>query len=290
MKRRLNIWIIGGDMRQGKLAEHLLEDEHTVHTFALEEYESSADVIMEDGLEALRLADCVILPLPVLGEGSLLNTPLSKRRQPVAGILDLLCPEQMIFAGMVSGELTAMADDRGLTIYDYFRREELAVTNAVPTAEGAIQIALEEMPVTLHAARVLVIGYGRVGKMLAYRLDAMGAKVSVAARSFADLAWIEAYGYGVERSDQLEGWLCAYDLVINTVPARILTREALQDLNQNCLVIDVASKPGGVDFDAAAELGIRVIWALSLPGKVAPTTAGEGIKKVIYNIMHELGV
>ncbi|MCC8123656.1 MAG: dipicolinate synthase [Oscillospiraceae bacterium] len=151
-------------------------------------------------------------------------------------------------------------------------------------------MALEELSITLYAARVLVIGYGRVGKMLAYRLSGMGAKVSVAARSFTDLAWIEAYGYGVERSDQLEGWLCAYDLVINTVPARILTREALQDLNQDCLVIDVASKPGGVDFDAAAELGIRVVWALSLPGKVAPTTAGEGIKKVIYNIMHELGV
>ncbi len=104
------------------------------------------------------------------------------------------------------------------------------------------------------------------------------------------MAWIEAFGYGVEHTGQLEGWLCGYDLVINTVPARILGEEALADLRPGCLVIDLASKPGGVDFEAAARLGVKVIWALSLPGKVAPITAGQSIKSTIYNILHELGV
>ena len=282
MRNELNFWVVGGDMRQAKLAELLADDGHTVHTFGLEKLGELAGVEAEDGLEGAPLADCVVLPLPATGEGSLLNAPLSAGRHPLAGILDALRPGQVVCAGMVSDALEDLAADRGLALHDYFRREELAVANAVPTAEGAIQIAMEELPVTLHAARTLIIGYGRLGKLLAHRLDGLGAKVSVAARKYADLAWIEAFGYGVEHTGQLEGWLCSYDLVINTVPARVLDAAALADLKPGSLVIDLASKPGGVDFDAAARLGVKAIWALSLPGKVAPVTAGKSIKTAIY--------
>ena len=161
---------------------------------------------------------------------------------------------------------------------------------AVPTAEGAIQLAMEELPITLHGARVLVIGYGRLGRVLADRLAGLKARVSVAARRYADLAWAENCGYGVEHTGQLEGWLCGYDLVVNTVPVRVLREAELADLKPGCLVIDLASKPGGVDFDAAARLGVKAFWALSLPGKVAPVTAGKSIKTTIYNILTELGV
>ena len=117
--------------------------------------------------------------------------------------------------------------------------------HAVPTAEGAIQIAMEELPITIHGARVLVIGYGRVGRMTAQRFQALGARVSVAARKYADLAWAESQGLGVEQTGRLLGWLCSYDLVINTVPARVLGEAELGDLKPGCLVIDLASKPGG---------------------------------------------
>lgn len=162
--------------------------------------------------------------------------------------------------------------------------------NAPPTAEGTVQIALEELPITLHGARVLVIGYGRVGKAAAQRFAALGARVSVSARKYEDLAWAEAMGYGVEQTGALVGWLCGYDLVVNTVPARVLSGRELRDLKEGALVIDLASKPGGVDFDAAARLGVKVVWALSLPGKVAPVSAGRAIKNTIYNILTELGV
>ena len=164
------------------------------------------------------------------------------------------------------------------------------IAYAFPTAEGAIQIALEEMPVTLHGSRALVIGYGRLGKALAPRLAGLGAKVSVAARKYADLAWAEGFGFGTEHTGELKGWLCGYDLVVNTVPVRVLREAELADLKPGCLVIDLASKPGGVDFDAAARLGVKAFWALSLPGKVAPVTAGKSIKTTIYNILTELGV
>lgn len=118
--------------------------------------------------------------------------------------------------------------------------------NALPTAEGAVQIALEELPVTLHGARALVLGYGRVGKLTAHRLAALGAQVTVAARSYEALAWAEAYGHAAQQLSDLSGYLCGYDLVVNTVPRRVLTRELLEELKEGCLVIDLASKPGGV--------------------------------------------
>jgi len=183
-----------------------------------------------------------------------------------------------------------MADARGLILRDYFAREELAVANAVPTAEGAVQLAMEQMPVTIHGARVLITGFGRVGQAAARRFAALGARVSVAARRYEQLALAESEGYGAEQIGGLDGWLCGYDLVVNTVPAPVLGETELKDLRPDCLIIDLASKPGGVDRKAADRLGRQVIWALSLPGKVAPVTAGGAIRSTIYNMLHELDV
>ena len=277
-----------GARRIASAAELLFDDGHTVHTWALEGTEEGP--VRAPDLGEAALADCVILPLPAAGEGGRLNAPLSQERPPLTQVLDALRPGQVVCAGKVGRELLDQAKERGLRLVDYFTREELAVANAVPTAEGAIQIAMEELPVTIHGARVLVLGFGRLGKLLAHRLNALGARVSVAARKWADLAWAEAYGYGAEQIERLDGYLCGYDLVVNTVPVRVLDAERLADLRPGCLVIDLASKPGGVDFEAAVRQGVRAIWALSLPGKVAPVTSGKIIRDTIYNIWNELGV
>lgn len=290
MRRALNFWIVGGDMRQAKLAGLLAEDGHTVHRYAMERAPGLPMVADARTLDGAALADCVIFPLPMLGEGSMINAPLSQHEQPLARVLDALRPGQFLCGGKTDPEAQDLAHRRGLELHDYFAREELAVANAVPTAEGAVQIAMEELPFTLHGARVLVLGFGRVGKLTAHRMAALGAKVSVAARRFSDLAWIEAYGYGVEHSGQLAGFLCGYDLIVNTVPVRILTEERLAELKEGCLIIDLASRPGGVDFEAAGEMGVKAIWSLSLPGKVAPVTAGRAIRDTIYNMLSELGV
>ena len=134
MRHELNIWVVGGDMRQGKLAELLADDGHTVHTYALEKLGPLAGVQAEESLEGVSLADCVVLPLPVAGEGSMLNTPMSAQQRPLAWVLDALRPQQTICAGMVGAEAAELAANRGLTLHDYFAREELAVANAVPAA------------------------------------------------------------------------------------------------------------------------------------------------------------
>jgi dipicolinate synthase subunit A len=282
----MNVWVIGGDLRQVKLAQLLREDGHGVHTYALERAPELAWA-EEAELAGVELADCVVLPLPVAGDGAALNAPLSESAHPLAQVLDALRPGQLICAGRVDPETARLARERGLCLRDYFAREELAVANAVPTVEGALQIAMEELPTTVHSARTLVIGYGRLGRLLAHRFSALGARVSVSARRWEDLAWAEAFGYGVEQTDRLEGWLCGYDLIVNTVPAPVLGRARLGELKEDCLVIDLASKPGGVDLQAAGELGVKVIWALSLPGKVAPVTAARAILRTVYNMISE---
>ena len=288
MKHELDIWIIGGDRRQQQLASLLAEDGHSVHTLGLGP--AGAGVKEEGELTGAALADCVILPLPAAAPGGRLNAPLAVEPLTLEGVLAALRPGQIICAGRVDDATQAMARDRGLVLHDYFAREELAVANAVPTAEGAIQIALEEMPVTLHGSRALVIGYGRLGKALAPRLAGLGAKVSVAARKYADLAWAEGFGFGTEHTGELKGWLCGYDLIVNTVPVLVLGKEELEELKRECVVIDLASLPGGVDFEAAKALGVKAVQALSLPGKVAPATAAAYLRSTICHILHELGV
>lgn len=287
MKREYYFWVVGGDLRQVKLAQLLQLDGHTTQTYAMELRPEQGDLSGSDTLKGVERADCVILPLPAAGEAGMLNAPLSDRKVPLAAVVQAMRPGQILCGGKLTTELQQLAQERDIAVFDYFAREELAVKNAIPTAEGAIQIAMEELPTTLFGSRVLVIGFGRLGKLLAHRLKGLGARVTVSARSYQDLAWIEAYGYCAERTDQLEGWLCNYDLIVNTVPALVLGEAELEDLSPDCLVIDLASRPGGVDFESAAVLGIKAIWALSLPGKVAPVTSGKIIRDTIYHILQE---
>lgn len=139
MREELNFWVIGGDMRQARLAELLATDGHSVHTFALEQGDRPEQAAEEATLREAALADCVILPLPVEGEAGMLNTPLSAGRHSLAQVLGALRSGQMICGGRVSREAAALAEERGLELRDYFRREELAVANAVPAAWGILQ-------------------------------------------------------------------------------------------------------------------------------------------------------
>lgn len=164
------------------------------------------------------------------------------------------------------------------------------IPNAVPTAEGAIEIAIAETPFTIHGSKSLVLGYGKIGKILSKDLYALGAQTYVEARKYADLAMIEGHGYEPLPLDNLKDHIHEFDIIFNTIPSLILDDEILTKVKKDALIIDLASKPGGIDFDAAKAYGLKVIWALSLPGKIAPVSSGAIIKDTIMNIIKELGV
>lgn len=148
---------------------------------------------------------------------------------------------------------------------------------------------MESTDSTLHNSRCLVIGYGRIGRLLADRLLALGAEVTVSARKYGDLAWIEAWGCRSVQTGALTGQLERFDLIFNTAPALILDGTRLRETRKNCVIIDLASAPGGVDLEAAKRLSRQVIPAPGLPGKVAPRTAAAAIRDSVYHILEERG-
>ncbi len=275
--------VLGGDMRQVSLAELMSGGiVREVRTYAMENAPSGVIYKAPSLDSALDGADAVILPLPLCGENGLLNAVFSKESIAVEKIFEKVPHGARVLAGKVGEEKRKAAERLGIDITDYLEREELAVSNAVATAEGAIQIAMEELPITLHRSRALVTGFGRIGKVLAHRLRELGAEVTVCARKCSDRAWIDAYGYKACDYKYFPQLVENSDVVFNTVPSRLFGRAELEKAR---LVIDLASKPGGVELDTARELGVKVIWALSLPGKVAPITSARIICDTVMNII-----
>ena len=278
--------VLGGDQRQLYLAKLLQRDGHQVYLWGFDRVED----VKESSLEQAVTADIVILPLPISWDGSTLNLPLSASQVSLEELWPLLdSRRQCICGGGISAEVMAQAARERIELTDYFDREEVRVGNAVPTAEGAIQAAMEAMSSTLHGARALVVGYGRIGRVLAQDLRGLGAEVTASARKFSDLAWIATQGCLALHTTKLSGALGNFDVIFNTVPAMVLGRTHLAQLKKGCVVIDVASDPGGVDFAAADELGVAVTWARALPGRVAPEAAAKVLRDAIDHILEERG-
>ena len=178
---------------------------------------------------------------------------------------------------------------KGAKLFDYAARDDFAVLNAVPTAEGALECAMSAYEGTIAGSRALVVGFGRIGKVLARLLKAVGADVTVSARNTTDAAYIRALGYRFVNTEELRE-IRGYDLVFNTVPARIFNEELLKNTDRHTLLTDLASLPGGVDFEAASALRIDAQRALSLPGKCAPESAGIILGQTVHSILHDTTV
>ncbi|HEX2928010.1 MAG TPA: dipicolinate synthase subunit DpsA [Ruminiclostridium sp.] len=286
-----NYSIIGGDLRSVKLAELIALDGNSVNIYGFTK--AGFEVRLEQSkslAEAVVDSDVVIGPIPCSNDNEFINAPFHNENIHMSELFKVMNKNQLFLAGRISDKIAHLAQVCNVYTVDLLEREEMAVLNAIPTAEGAIQIAMEEMPITLHNSNSLILGYGRIGKILAKMLLGIGANVYVEARKYADLAWIRSFGYSPVMLNDLSQVLEGMNVIFNTIPSMVLNYELLKLLSPECLIIDLASKPGGVDFGKAKYLGLKAIWALSLPGKVAPVTAAGFIKDTTYNIIEELGV
>ena len=272
--------IIGGDRRQAELAGLLAADGHRVMTCGLKKWKTGA----ESDLKQAASADVVILPLPLCKGEGVLNceeTPMTTR-----DLFAHLKPGQIVLAGQVRQTQRMEAAEYGVALQDYFGREELTVANAAATAEAAIQIAMENLDRMLLGLPCLVLGFGRIGKLLSHRLQAMGAQVTAAARRPEDLAWIRAYGFRAVRTDAIEEVLPSSRLIFNTIPSPVMDDVRLALLPKDCVCVDLASEPG-IDLAAAEVRGLRTVWARSLPGRLVPCSAAEAILDTIYYMISE---
>ena len=283
--------IIGGDLRIIKLAKMLAREQNEIFIYGLEkaeELKNNPNIKQCESIKkAIQEVEIVIGPIPFSSNGKTINMPFSDKEVTIREMMHVINAKVLI-AGGITPEVYEMANDEYIEIIDIMKREELAVLNTIATAEGTIQIAIENTNKIIHGSEVLILGFGRIGKVLARKLAGLSAKVTCAARKDEDLAWIQAYGHKATNINTIGENLKQYDIIINTVPHIILNEERLQYVKNECLLIDLASNPGGIDKKAVKDNQLKFVWALSLPGKVAPTTSAEFIKDTIYNIIKEI--
>ncbi len=168
----------------------------------------------------------------------------------------------------------------GATLVDYYFYEPLIAANARLTAEAAVHLAAARLPITIENAKVLVCGWGRIGQLLAHKLRAWRADVTVSARNPKDLAMIEALGFTAIPTGSWQD-LSLYYIIYNTVPAQVFLPRHLESTAEGCLLIDLASTPGFAPCP-----GRTIITAPGLPGAYAPETAGRLIGRAILTLCH----
>lgn len=284
MKNNFRILVTGGDMRQvycaGKLSS--LYDTYVMGFSAEavpEKMNLKSAVTDTDGFY-----DFAVLPVPPLDNNGMIPAPFSSEKINPTEIRRLLKPDGIIFVGKYDPKLQEFFGD--MEIVDYMGREDLSLKNAVPTAEGAVEIALNELPVTLNGLKVLIVGLGRIGTALAEILKGFGADVTASVRNAKGSAKARILGIKSICTNKMD---TDYSLVFNTVPEMIFDNRLLEKFSDDTLFIDLASKPGGIDFESATILGKKVIWALGIPGKTAPVTSGEFIAETVAGIIEERG-
>lgn len=289
MIKNKKILVLGGDSRQTFLAKRLKEKGHDVYCYGFNITENSELNTISSLNEIKKQINVLVLPIISSNDDKTVNAPFFDGEITLDEAISALKPHSIVVGGNLSKSLRTLFFEHGHFSVDYYIREELKIKNCIPTAEGALSIAIEEMPSTIAGSRVLIIGFGRVAEACAKLFKALESDVYICARRLDAFAWAELYGYKSLEIDEIDSSLSEFDLIINTVPAKILDKKKLAKINKNTLVIDLASKPGGVDFDNARQLGVKTIWALSLPGKVAPVTSGKIIADTILNILDERG-
>ena len=279
------ISVIGGDLRNINLTNLLAKDFDIVYTYGLEKAgllkENEKVVLCKNLDELVYNTDILIAPIPFSKNSVDLFMPFSDNKITIQKIIDKMKSKKII-AGSIKNDIIKIAEHNSVTIIDIMKNESLAILNTIATAEGTIELIINSTDKILQEQKVLVLGFGRVGKTLAYKLRLLDSNITVASINNEELAWMRVYGYIPKDLYKLNEEYNNFDVVINTIPSLILDKEKIDFLKKDVLVIDLASEPGGVDKEYMKEENIKYIHALALPGKVAPYTSAKFIKEAIY--------
>lgn len=280
---RYDMALIGGDERTAYMLPCLLEKGYRVicyGTAPIPPEDENTGHHAESLEEAVEQSRCLIGGIPFLKEGKLFS------RQPQCSVemeklYHCMKKTHVIFGGVIPEDFVERCAERDIPCHDFMKDEALAVFNAIATAEGAILEALLHQKTNLHGSSSLVLGYGRCGRVLAEKLKGMGARVTVCSRSRVELACADALGMDILLLNDLEDKIQEYEYIYNTIPAVLLQKNMLKRMRRDVLVIDIASVPGGVDYEAAGGLEIHARHCLGLPGKYAPKISAKGLVEYV---------
>lgn len=265
--------IIGGDKRSYYLAKLLAKENHKVLIYGFDnlkkEVNAEENIVNSKKIDEMILnSEIVVLPMPLTKDNLNLNMPFVEKKIEIKQIVPYF-KDKIIFGGNIPDSLTIGIKNENTKIVDIMKIEEFSILNAIPTAEATIEIILKNTKKILQNENCLIMGYGRIGKILTRKLEAMSAKVTCVVTDEIERAWCIAYGYNqinFEKIKKDSNILKQYDIIINTIPKVILKNE-LKKIELDTLVIDLASKPYGIDREIVKEEKINFIEALGLPRK-----------------------
>lgn len=288
-ERNPTVTVMGGDLREKVLMQRLLEHGFSVKSFARPpEMIPEEAIFCEKATEALSNVIAVVFPMAGLSSDGLLHSKDAIPCYLYEEDFDLLAPGTLMLTGIESPYLAQIAQKRSLKLMSMSERDEVAIPNAIPTAEGAIAVAIEKSQGLLQGSTGLIIGYGRVSQALAPRLAALGMKVLIANRGGLRAELAREQGYDVIPWSQWPAVAKDVDFIFNTVPYLLFTETVLASLSPHTLLVDLAAIPGGADFAAASRLGVNAVLASGLPGKYAPLAAGEILANVYVPLFERL--
>lgn len=279
--------VVGGDLRQIEVARALTDLFKEIRIYGHPPSVIPAPAMFSSNLDELVNARVVLLPINGINEAGVISGYKPDQTINFGNFMPSLAKGTTIITGSITAQWLQKADLLQLKVFQYADDDEIAILNSIPTAEGALQIAMEQLPITIHGSTVLIIGFGRVGVTVARVFKALGAKTIVAARRSSSLARAWEQGYEKIMIDALTERISCADVIINTVPALILNETLLKKVSAGALIIELASLPYGIDFEAARQLNLKAILAPGLPGKVAVKTAGLILATTLPKLIRE---
>ncbi|MGD8191071.1 dipicolinate synthase subunit DpsA [Brevibacillus ginsengisoli] len=286
----IHVAFIGGDARQLEVIKKCIQLDASVTLIGFDNLESSFTGATKKPLtcDVLKEVDALILPIVGTDEKGFVESifcskPLQLKEEHMAS----LSKSCVVYTGMAKPYLRTLLQKQQIALVELLDRDDIAIYNSIPTVEGALMMAIQNTDFTIHGSQVIVLGLGRTGLSLARTLHALGARVRVGARRPEHIARIYEMGLTPFQVSELRSQVSNVDMLFNTIPQLVVTAEVLAQMPQSAFVLDLASRPGGVDFRFAERRGITALLAPGLPGIVAPKTAGQIIANILSNLIAE---
>ena len=250
----MNTYVIGEDLRSNYLRE-----------------------LYKEKLTSIEESNIIFCPIPFTRD----NITINNSNMLIEELLNIKnIEEKVIISGAMPLSVKEKLDENNIKVIDLMLEEDFVIKNAIATSEGAIKKAIEMSNITLNNSNIIILGYGRIGKILAHNLSGLGANIYVEARSKKDIALIKSMGYNCVELENLDKYLHKMQYIFNTVPVEIVDKKMVELIDSNSYVIDIASKPG-VNLEALNTRNIKNCWYLQIPSKDSPKRAAMYIKETV---------
>ncbi|KAB7668688.1 dipicolinic acid synthetase subunit A [Bacillus sp. B1-b2] len=290
MLKGMKIAVIGGDARQLEIVRKLTEQHALLSLVGFEQLDHAFTGATKEKIDNVDFVnmDAIILPVKGTDLKGHVETIFSNEKIFLSKELLEKTPEHCtVYSGITNDFLNSIIKDSNRSLVQLFNRDDVAILNSIPTVEGTIMMAIQNTDTTIHGSNVIVLGLGRVGMSVARAFHGLGAKVKVATNQSEHIARIIEMGLTPVHLEDLPLAVEEMDICINTIPHLIVTPTVIDKMPLHTLIIDLASKPGGTDFSYAEKRGIKALLAPSLPGIVAPKTAGNILAEVLSQLLYE---